>query len=270
MTLLQMHPYTASLLVFLLGLICVRISGLLCSKMSRSNVYVLCLYYVSTFFSSLLFILLGYDNGYIGREDGKFVGIFGALIEKILYFMTDIRLQIKILVIDVAFTGAFATSVFILAGLTYSLPRVVKEIELFSRVFERRAMNNSADTTIHNVEEYLSQAGKRVFWLCALFLVKSLASIAAILLAVGTFSVFEKWDIYTNPIYYFWFLGVSMVTFSYAVMFLYLSMCLLFAITGEYIFADYSLWTRLGAPSSKLFRRFTLAVRSCLLPHIKE
>jgi len=139
MTPLQYHPYPFSLLTFLIGGVLVSLFGRPCSRMSRSNMYALCLYYVSVFSLSSFILFFGIRYGYIRVErDGKFEGVLGLLIENFIVFMGDTYLPASIFFFDVAFTVVGATLIFILAGLTNSLPRRVKMMEPFSRVFLKR------------------------------------------------------------------------------------------------------------------------------------
>ena len=124
MTPLQNHPYLASLVTFLIGVLSVTLIGRLCSRMSRSKMYVLCLYYVFATFLSSSIILFGVRYGYIrGEKNAEYEGILGSLIEKAINFMGDIYLPWNIFCFDAVSTVASAMSIFILAGLTSSLPR---------------------------------------------------------------------------------------------------------------------------------------------------
>ena len=136
MTPLQNHPCTASLVTFSIGVLLVTLMGRLCSRMSRSKMYALCLYYVFVALLSSSIIIFGARYGYILVEkNGECEGVLGSFIGKAINFMGDIYLSWNIFCFDAVSTVASAMSIFVLAGLTSSLPRRERMVEPFGRAF---------------------------------------------------------------------------------------------------------------------------------------
>ena len=264
---LQAHPYIASPLSFFVGLLSVRFLGRICSRMSQSNMYALCHYYVFIFLLSSFIIYIGVQYGYIqANNNGKYEGFLGYLINKALDFMTDTEIPLDIFYFDMGFTIVAAILIFFLAGLTSSLPRCERMYEPFGKVFLK---NGKADSE-HNIEVSVSKLGKKAFWFSALLLVKSTTSFSSFILSAGFFCVYYKWTMYGKLEYLPWFIGLSMALFATAILVLCFVMHTLLVISGEGIFLNHDLWE---AASSRRwlprgFRRWVRlsAAFSTLLP----
>lgn len=238
----QHKLFSWSLLCLPTGILLVTLFGRFCSELSRKSTYALCVAYVVSLLLSMLIISFGIHYGYIDvANGGKFTGVLGWPIQFILNWIADVSLPFIIFFCDIAFTLFFSILIFVLGGLTNSLPHTTPTKERFDAVF-------SASKTGFAIEKFLSKAGQLIFWCCGMLLAKSITSASALLLISGVFSIHYGLNRYDSYFLLPWFVGISMFIYAFAFAILSFVLSALLLVSGDSIYFNHDLWRTIWFP----------------------